>query len=188
MAVAALLARLEEGGWYEQWYRMMRAPAPSMNSADALSVLERRLHEHDVRRSATATSTTCTTPPRSAPVDPTYDWRPAPRRRPTRGNEWHGLPHPRRAAAGAEPDDSGWLQNCNSTPMRGDHRPRTGSRDDFPAYMIGREVHNPRARSATRHARRNVEKLTFDEFAEARASTRGSALADAHASGSCFDA
>jgi acyl-homoserine lactone acylase PvdQ len=163
--LAVRLAKLDEGGWFEQWYGMMRARSleewraaaallnvPYMNTMYADgdgNILY--IYNHAI-------------PVRSAD----YDWS-----RPVDGSdpetEWHGY-HPLDELPQFLNPSSGYLQNCNSTPFMATDGIEVG-RDDFPAYMVGRETDNRRAQNS-RRALRELRDLTLDDFARAVLETR----------------
>ncbi|MGH7540084.1 MAG: penicillin acylase family protein, partial [Gemmatimonadota bacterium] len=167
--LAARLSKLDEGGWFEQWYAMMRARSheewlaavarlnvPYMNTmyADRDGNIH-YIYNHAVPRRSTA-----------------YDWsEPVDGSDP--GAEWdgyHGLDELPQVVNPA----SGWLQNTNSDPLRA--APDAGlRRKDFPRYMIGSESQNARAVSSVR-VLEGLHGITLDDFARAVLDTRLSAV------------
>ena len=98
--------------------------------------------------------------------DPKFDWT-----KPVDGSdpatEWQGL-HGLNELPQLLNPESGFLQNCNSTPFltTTDGNPR---RADFPAYMVPEED-TPRARSS-RRILAGQSKFTFEEWARAATDT-----------------
>lgn len=166
--LAVRLAKLDEGGWFEQWYGMMRARShdewvaelarlnvPYMNTmyADTAGNIH-YIYNHAVPRRSTD-----------------YDWsEPVDGSDP--GAEWAGY-HPLEQLPQYLNPEGGWLQNTNSDPLQA--APGGGlDRQDFPAYMIGNESHNARAVSSVR-VLEGLDDVTLDDFARAVLDTRLSA-------------
>ncbi|HEY9420231.1 MAG TPA: penicillin acylase family protein, partial [Thermoanaerobaculia bacterium] len=163
--VAVRMAKLEEGGWLDQWYEMSRARSlaefktalgrvdvPYMN----ITYADRDGNIFYVYNSAV--------PRRTG----SFDWS-----RPVDGSdprtEWQGF-HSFDELPQVTNPASGFVQNCNSTPFA---TTSSGNPDpaDFPAYMVGTEPDNPRAR-VSRLILTEREKFTFEEWARAATDTR----------------
>lgn len=163
--LAAKLARLERGGWFDQWDAMIRAR--SLDAwKEALSML-------NVAYMNTMYA--------DADGNIGYIYNSAVPRRDI-SIDWSGI------VDGSDPDTewrgfhsldelpqvfnppSGWLLNTNSSPFAAtEHVPYT--RDDFPIYMIGGETDNPRAVSS-RRVLESLHDITLDSFARAVWDTR----------------
>jgi acyl-homoserine lactone acylase PvdQ len=158
--LAVRLAKLDEGGWFEQWYGMMRARSleewrtavallnvPYMNTMYADrdgNILY--IYNHAIPRRSLA-----------------YDWsRPVDGTDP--GTEWQGY-HPLDELPQFLNPASGFLQNTNSTPFMATDGIDVGP-EDFPAYMVGGESDNRRAQNS-RRVLRELNDLTLEHFARA---------------------
>ncbi len=163
--LAVRLAKLDEGGWFEQWYGMMRAQSldewraslellnvPYMNTMYAdregnilyvyNHAIPRRSLEYDW----------------SEPVDGTDP-----------GTEWNGYHSLHELPQFLNPE-SGYLQNTNSDPFLATDGIEVG-RDNFPEYMVGSETDNRRAQNS-RRVLRQLNDITLDDFARAVLNTR----------------
>lgn len=163
--LAVRLAKLDEGGWFEQWYGMMRARSlnewrtaaavlnvPYMNTMYADrdgNILY--IYNHAIPRRSLA-----------------YDWsRPVDGTDP--GTEWEGYHALDELPQFLNPP-SGFLQNTNSTPFTATDGIDAGP-EDFPAYMVGTETDNRRAQRS-RRVLRELREVTLDDFARAVLDTR----------------
>lgn len=163
--LAVRLAKLDEGGWFEQWYGMMRARSlqewrasvsllnvPYMNTMYADrdgNILY--IYNHAIPRRSLA-----------------YDWsRPVDGTDP--GTEWQGYHLLDELPQFLNPA-SGYLQNTNSTPFMATDGIEVGPQD-FPAYMVGEETDNRRAQNS-RRVLRELNDLTLEDFAGAVLDTR----------------
>ena len=162
--VAVRLARLEEGGWYEQWRGMMRARSlDEFKTALAMLNVSYMNTMYADRDGNIYYVYSAAIPRRSED----YDWR-KPVDGGDPGTEWRGY-HTLDELPQILNPKSGFLQNCNSTPLEVTTK-LDMHREDFPSYMIGREIQNPRAISATRILA-GLTKATFDKFATAALDT-----------------
>jgi acyl-homoserine lactone acylase PvdQ len=163
--LAVRLAKLDEGGWFEQWYGMMRARSvqewrasvallhvPYMNTMYADrdgNILY--IYNHAIPRRSLS-----------------FDWS-----RPVDGSdpatEWRGYHSLDELPQFLNPA-SGYLQNTNSTPFMATDGIEVGPQD-FPAYMVGGETDNRRAQNSRRVLRKLYD-LTLDDFARAVLNTR----------------
>ena len=162
---AIRLSKLDEGGWFEQWYGMMRARSheewyeavaslnvPYMNTMYA----DRDGNIHYLYNAAV--------PRRSTELD----WS-----EPLNGAdttaEWEGY-HSLDELPQVLNPETGYLQNTNSTPLMATEG-LTLTRSDFPAYLLGGEGDNHRAQRA-RQILASLESVTLEEFARAVLDTR----------------
>ncbi len=163
--LAVRLAKLDEGGWFAQWYGMMRAGSleqwkasvallnvPYMNTMYADrdgNILY--IYNHAIPRRSVA-----------------YDWsEPVDGADP--GTEWDGYHAFEELPQFLNPE-SGYLLNTNSSPFTATEGITIGP-EDFPAYMVGDETDNRRAQNS-RRVLGALTDLTLDEFADAVLTTR----------------
>lgn len=163
--MAVGMARFEEPGWLEQWYRMTRAGTfDEFREVTAeLDVLFGNILYADTAGTIYYVYNAAV-PVRSE----SFDWS-----RPVDGSdpdtEWRGY-HPVDELPQVLDPPSGWIQNCNSTPFLSTEGPGNPDPDDFPGYMVV-EGDSPRAREARRIlAARDA--WTYEAWAEASYSTR----------------
>lgn len=162
--VAARLAKLEEGGWYDQCYAMLRAKSFSeFRAALAPCAIPYMNIVYADREGNIFYAYNAAVPVRSE----AFDWR-----EPVDGSnprtEWRGyhafsdLPQLLNPA-------SGYIQNCNSSPFA----TTSGAvpQGPFPAYMIGPETDNPRAK-VSREILEETRTFTFEEWTKAATDTR----------------
>ncbi|HEX2165742.1 MAG TPA: penicillin acylase family protein [Longimicrobiales bacterium] len=163
--LAVRLARMTDGGWFDQWYDMIRARTLE-EWKDAVAPL-RVAYMNTMYADADGNIGyiyNSAVPRRQPRVDPSgiLDGSdPA--------TEWQGF-HTMDELPQVWNPESGWLLNTNSTPFTATSG-LTWSRDDFPAYMVGDEEDNARAVSS-RRVLTSFENVTFDEFARGVWDTR----------------
>lgn len=156
--LAVRLAKLEEGGWFDQLDAMIRSRSlDEFREAEArLAVPYMNLMYADADGNIWYVYNSAV--PRR---DPAFDWG-----KPVDGSdprtEWHGY-HPLSDLPQVLNPPSGWLANTNSSPMSVTD-PAPFRRGDFPPYMIGAETANARAASS-RRLLAGLHDVTFDEFA-----------------------
>jgi len=163
--LAAKIARLEEGGWYDQLDAMIRARSVEefRTALGRLSIAYMNTMYADADGNIGYVYNSAV--PRR---DSSIDWR-SPVDGSDPGTEW-GEYHPLEDLPQVWNPPSGWLVNTNSSPMVVTD-PVPYARDDFPPYMIGSETDNARARSS-RRVLDGLEGATFDDFAAAVWDTR----------------
>ncbi len=169
--LAVRVTMLEEGGWYDQWYGMMRAQTleewraavarlavPYQNTmyADADGNIQYIYNAAVPRRSVA------------------YDWS-LPVDGSDPGTEWNGYHALDELPQYLNPA-TGYLQNTNSNPFTATDG-LTDERVAFPPYMVGRETDNPRARSS-RRVLGELRDVTLEDFARAVLDTRLTAADD----------
>ncbi len=163
--LAVRLAKFEEGGWFEQWYSMMRAASldewraamallnvsymNTMYADNAGNILY--IYNHVIPRRSPAYNW-------SLPVDGTDP-----------GTEWDGY-HSLDELPQVLNPASGYLQNTNSSPFTTTENLDLSARD-FPSYMTGNEQDNRRARRS-RQVLGELRNLTLDDFSAAVWDTR----------------
>lgn len=159
------LARLEEGGWFDQWYDMSKARnfAQFRRALDRGAIAYMNIVYAD----------------RAGNIFYAYNGA-VPRRRPgfdflrpvdgaDPNTEWRGYHRFRDLPQVLNPAD-GFVQNTNSSPFF-----TTASENPiesrFPAYMIGPEIFNPRAR-VSRSILEGKRLFSFDDWTQAATDTR----------------
>lgn len=166
--LAAKVAKLEEGGWFAQWYGQMMATSLDewKRAASVLSVAYQNTMYAD-RDGNIMYLYNAAVPRRTTE----FDWL-----EPVDGSdprtEWDGYHALDELPQFLNPA-SGWLQNTNSDPMRASEA-LGRTRADYPRYMVGAETHNARAVSATRIMSELADKgsATFEDFTRAVLDTR----------------
>ncbi len=158
--LAVRLAKLDEGGWFEQWHGMMRASSllewkasmellnvPYMNTMYAdrdNNILY--IYNHAIPRRSLK-----------------YDWT-----QPVDGSdpetEWDGYHALDELPQFLNPE-SGYLQNTNSSPFVATDGIEADP-GDFPKYMVGTESDNRRSQNS-RRVLRELDELTLNSFAGA---------------------
>lgn len=156
--LAVKLARMETGGWFAQWDRMIRARSLEewREAVALLHVAYMNLMYAD--REGNIGYIYASAVPRREPgvdpsgvldgSDPTTEWR-----------GFHGLEELPQVFN----PPSGWLLNTNSTPFTAT-TDLPYDRGDFPSYMVGPETDNRRARSS-RRVLESMDRITFEAFA-----------------------
>lgn len=162
--LAVRLAGLDEGGWFAQWYAMIRA-----RGLEEWRAAVARLDVNYMNALYADTAGNIfyvygsTIPRRSAK----FDWS-----TPVDGTdpdtEWRSV-HPLEDLPRALNPASGYLANTNSTPFSVTEGLELDP-DDYPTYMIGDETDNRRARNS-RRILRSLDDLTLGEFARAALDT-----------------
>jgi acyl-homoserine-lactone acylase len=163
--LAVRLAKYDEGGWFEQWYGMMRAGSlEEWRASVALLNVSYMNTMYTDRDGNILYLYTHAIPRRS----PDYDWsRPVPGNDP--GTEWQGYHTLDELPQFLNPE-AGYLQNTNSDPFVATDGIQA-SAEDFPPYMVGSEPDNRRAQSS-RRILRGLRNLTLEAFAKAVLDTR----------------
>lgn len=163
--LAVRLAKLEEGGWFEQWYGMMRASSLEEWRASVSLLNVSYMNTMYADRDGNILYVYSHTIPRRSLA---YDWsRPVDGTDP--GTEWQGY-HPLDDLPQFLNPSSGYLQNTNSDPFMATEGIEVGQ-EDFPVYMLGGETDNRRARNS-RRVLRELNDLNLDDFTRAVLNTR----------------
>jgi acyl-homoserine-lactone acylase len=156
--LAVRLARMQEGGWFDQWDAMIRARSLEewKRAVALLNVAYMNTMYADADGNIGYIYNSAV-PRRNAGVDPSgiLDGSdPA-----TEWQDFHALDELPQVWNPA----SGWLLNTNSTPFTATTG-LTWQREDFPPYMVGRETDNARAVSS-RRVLSELAAVTFEDFA-----------------------
>jgi acyl-homoserine lactone acylase PvdQ len=156
--LAVKLARMDEGGWFDQWDAMIRAR--SLDAWKAAVAQLRVPYMNTMYADADGNIGyiyNSAVPRRNAGVDPSgiLDGSdPA--------TEWQGF-HGLEELPQVWNPPTGWLMNTNSTPFTATADLPFG-RANFPAYMVGSETDNARAVSS-RRVLAGLRGVTFEAFA-----------------------
>ncbi|CAN5719619.1 penicillin acylase family protein [soil metagenome] len=156
--LAVRLARMRQGGWFDQWDAMIRARSLDEWKAavDQLRVPYMNTMYADADGNIGYIYNSAV--PRRLPgVNPSGILDGA-----NVANEWQGF-HALDELPQVWNPPSGWLLNANSTPFTATTG-MTMRREDFPAYMVGPEIDNPRAVSS-RRVLTSQDAVSFEEFA-----------------------
>jgi acyl-homoserine lactone acylase PvdQ len=166
--VAVRLARLADGGWFDQWYAMSKA----RDLAEFRRALGRAAVSYMNVTYADVAGNIFYLYGGSVPRrSPRFDWR-----RPVEGSdpatEWHGY-HPLADLPQVLNPPAGYVQNTNSSPFVTTGAGAQGNLDRarFPRYMIGPEPDNPRSR-VSRRILESQPRFTFDEWTHLAMDTR----------------
>jgi penicillin amidase len=163
---ALRLAGMEEGGWFDQWYAMTRATSFGAFKSALGAVAIPYMNVVYADRDGNIFYAYNGSVPRRSPA---IDWR-----KPVEGSdprtEWNGY-HRFSELPQVENPPSGYVQNCNSTPFATTGTGGNPERSAYPAYMIGPETDNARAR-VSRQILEGQSNFSFEEWAKAATDTR----------------
>lgn len=159
------LSRLEDGGWFDQWYAMSRARnfAQFRRALERVAIPYMNIVYAD-REGNIFYAYNGAVPRRTsgfdylAPIDgadPRMEWQGY--------HRFSDLPQVLNPAAG-------FVQNTNSSPFFTTTGPDNPHAEMFPAYMIGPETFNPRARASHRLLA-NGDRFDFEQWAVAATDT-----------------
>jgi acyl-homoserine-lactone acylase len=156
--LAVKLARMVEGGWYQQWDAMIRARTLDSWKAAVATLRVPYMNTMYADADGNIGYIYNSAVPRRLPgIDPSGILDGSDPR-----TEWQGF-HTLDELPQVWNPSTGWLLNTNSTPFTATTG-LTMRRSDFPAYMVGSETDNSRAVSS-RRLLSAATALTFEEFA-----------------------
>lgn len=158
--LAIKMARLTEGGWFDQWYEMARARSlPEFRKAVARCTVPYMNIVYADRSGNIYYVYGGAVPKR----DVSFDWS-----KPVDGadprTEWHGYHSLEDLPQQLNPP-SGFVQSCNSSPFTASGN-APDRRADYPSYLIGAEVDNLRAKRS-REILSAKAKFTFESWTAA---------------------
>lgn len=163
--LAVRLSKLDEGGWFAQWYSMMRARSLDEWRAAVAALNVPYMNTMYADRDGNILYIYNHAIPRRS-LD--YDWS-----QPVDGTdpntEWQGYHSLAELPQFLNPE-SGYLQNTNSDPFMATDGIEVG-RGDFPPYMVGVETDNRRSQNS-RRVLRQLNDITLADFARAVLNTR----------------
>ncbi|MBN1224654.1 MAG: penicillin acylase family protein [Candidatus Aminicenantes bacterium] len=157
--LALRIAKIEEGGLLEQWYRMGKARnLEEFRSAMSGCAMVYHNTMYADQKGNIYYIYSGAIPRR----DPDFDWT-----KPVDGSdpatEWQGY-HTLEELPQVLNPESGWIQNCNSTPFTTTEEGKGNpAAEDFPAYMTAMERDTSRAK-VSRHILSSKDVFTFEEW------------------------
>lgn len=170
--ISVRLAKAVEGGWLSQWYAMTKArdlaqfeAALSRNAIPYMNIVYADrdgniLHVYNG-----------VIPRRRPGVDPGEVLDGA-----NPAHDWDGY-HPASDLPRVLNPAAGYVQNCNSSPFTTTDAGQNPDPAQYPAYMIGPEVDNARAR-ASRRLLSGEHRFSFEDWSRAATDTRAQAADD----------
>lgn len=170
--VAVRLAKAVEGGWLDQWYAMSKARSlAEFETAMARVAIPYMNVVYADREGNILYVYNGAIPRRAAGVDPKRILEGA-----DPGHDWLGY-HAYAELPRVLNPASGYVQNCNSSPFTTTDEGQNPDPGGFPAYVIGPEPDNARARSS-RRILSGKRTFTFEAWAQAATDTYAQAAGD----------